>query len=330
MDWRFCLLKLLLLDASFVSKMVKSGAAEGAFENYWERFAAHLEQLERSPLTIKNYRSDLKAFVKWLDQPGQALPSLTKVSSKEMKQYQEFLLTQQKLNPGSVNRRLGALKNFYTWLQQTEGLTHDRLLHMPNPVKRVSVARVAPLSQVERQNLLDAVQQSQNLRDYVMLNILLSTGVRVGELCQLRWADLEISAGQGQLLVRSGKSRRDRRLVLPPETCAALLDLGYLAQAGTQAPVFVGQRGGMTPRGVQDIVKKYAKRAGLEKLTPHMLRHTYVAMLMEKGVSPREIAILTGASAEMLLDYYESPLLVEKGSMSFFFREIQEPVNPCQ
>jgi site-specific recombinase XerD len=180
MDWRFCLLKMSLLDASFVSKMVESGAAEGGFKDYWERFAAHLEQLDRSPLTIKNYRSDLKAFVEWLNKPGQALPNLTKVGSKEMRQYQEFLLTQQKLSPSSVNRRLGALKNFYTWLQQTEGLTNDRLPRMPDPVRRVSVARVDPLSQVEQQNLLDAVQQGQNQRDYAMLNMLLSTGVRAG------------------------------------------------------------------------------------------------------------------------------------------------------
>jgi site-specific recombinase XerD len=275
------------------------------FKDHWERFAAHLEQLERSPLTIKNYRSDLKAFWQWFKASGHAQPDLAEVSSQEMMRYQEFLLTQQKLRPSSVNRRMRTLKNFYTWLQQTGGLTRERLPHIPDPVVGVSVKRADPLSQVDQRSLLEAVQQGQNPRDRAIIKLLVHTGIRVGELCQLRWADIKIGAEQGELLVRQAKSYRDRRVVLPPEACAALLDLGYQTQVGSYAPVFVGQRGNMTPRGVQDVVKKYAQRARLEHLTPHMLRNAYATRLVEKGVSSEAIAAAMGASAEMLLPSYE-------------------------
>ena len=291
-----------------VSKMVEFGASEGAFQEYWERFAAHLERLERRPLTIKNYRSDLKAFAQWLNTSELPLPSLTKVTSQELRQYQTFLVTQQKLNPSSVNRRLGTLKNFYDWLQQTEGLTNERRLSMPAPVKRISVERVAPLSLTEQQSLLEAVLQDSNQRDRALMMLLMYTGLRAGELCALRWADVEIGSEQAQLRVRLVKSHRDRRLVLPPEVRAALLALGYQASVGSQAPVFVGQRGGMTPQGVQNVVRKYARRAGLKNLTPHRLRHTYVRRLIEQGVSREQIAALTGASAEMLLSSYVAAL----------------------
>jgi site-specific recombinase XerD len=291
--------------------MVEFGASEGAFQEYWERFAAHLERLERRPLTIKNYRSDLKAFAQWLNMSELPLPSLTKVRSQELRQYQTFLVTQQKLKPGSVNRRLGALKNFYNWLQQTEGLTNDRRLSMPAPVKRVSVERVAPLSLAEQQSLLEAVQQDSNQRDLAIIQLLLSTGLRVGELCQLRWAELDLSTEPGSLLVRSIKIKQVRRLMLPPDACAALRALRDQAQADSQATVFVGQRGDMTARGMQDVVRKYALRAGLRNLTPHTLRRTYTRRLMEQGVHPDQIAALTGASAEMLLASYAavSPIL---------------------
>jgi site-specific recombinase XerD len=295
------------LRLRLVSKMPEPDTSEEQFKNYWERFAAHLEQLRRSPLTVKNYRSDLNAFWQWLKTSGHGLPILSKVSSRELMQYQKFLLTQ-KLKPNSVNRRMGALKAFYTWLQQTDGLVSNPSLYMPDPVKGVSIERPVPLSQEEQQNLVAAVQQGQNQRDIAIVKLLLYTGIRTGELCGLQWADIEIGTEQGLLLVRQPKSYRDRRLVLPPEVCAALIDLGYQAQAGSQSPVFIGQRGSITSRGVQDVLRKYGQRAGLKKLTPHTLRYTYAATLIEQGVDSTMLAELMGASPTLLLSYYDKSL----------------------
>ena len=292
--------------------MVESDASEGDSKDYWDRFTAYLEQLDRSPLTVKNYLSDLRAFEQWLKTVGHEIPNLVKVGSDEIRRYQQFLLTQQKLKPNSVNRRIGTLKQFYAWLQQTEVLTNDRRLHMPDPVKGDLVERASPLGQVEQQNLLEVVQRGQNQRDIAMIKLLLYTGIRAGELCGLRWADIEIETKKGRMLVRQPKSYRNRKIVLPPEVCAALLGLGYQTQVGSQAPVFIGQRGSMTPRGVQDVVRKYAKRAGLEKLTPHILRLTCLNRLVKQGMDSRTIAVLMGASAETLLHYYEIPSPVEE------------------
>jgi len=285
--------------------MTESGAVEGKFEDYWERFAAHLKQLERSPLTVKNYHSDLKAFKQWLNTSEPALPGLTQVSLKDLKRYQEFLLTQQKLNPRSVNRRMGTLKSFYTWLQQTERSTKFRFPEIPDPVKAVSIKRPNSLTQAEQQSLLEAVQRDQNPRDLAIVKLLLYTGIRVGELCKLRWADIEIGSGKGVLLVRQLKSYLNKRIVLPPEVCAALLDLGYQTQAGSQAPVFVGQRGGMTSTGVREVLRGYGRRVGLGNLNPQMLRVTCVTRLMEKGMDSADIADLMGTSAGMMLHYYQ-------------------------
>ncbi|MBD2038808.1 tyrosine-type recombinase/integrase [Leptolyngbya sp. FACHB-321] len=295
-----------------VSKMVEPGAAEGDWKDYCERFAAHLQQLGRSPLTVKNYLSDLKSFSQWLRLSEYERLGLTQVTSKELEQYQAFLLTQQKLKPNSVNRRLGALKTFYTWLHQTEARGSERLPRVPVRVRGVPVARAAPLSQEEQLRLLEAVEQSQNYRDCAIVKVLLSTGIRVGELCQLRWADLDLETEQGQLRVQPGKSNRMRRLVLPPDVRKALLHLGAQVQGSSQAPVFVGQRGSMTARGVQEVVKKYALKAGLRNFTPHMLRHTFVCRLVEQKVPPDKITTLMGTSAEMLLSYYVTALSVEK------------------
>ena len=280
-----------------VRKMVEIGAAEGNLQDYWDRFTAHLEYLGRSPLTIKNYLSDLKAS-------GHGISDLTTVDWQEIEQYQEFLLKQQKLKPNSINRRLGTLKTFYIWLHQADARANEPLPRMTVPVERISPERVAPLSRDEQLRLLAAVEQSQNYRDLAIIQLLMATGLRVGELCELRRADLDLETEPGHLLVRPGKSKQVRKLVLPPDVCAALRDLGDQAQADSQATVFVGQRGNMTARGVQDVVKKYALRAGLRNLSPHTLRYTYARRLMEQGVPLPQIAACTGASAQMLLSFY--------------------------
>jgi len=287
-----------------VRKMVEIGAAEGNLQDYWDRFTAHLEYLGRSPLTIKNYLSDLKAFGQWLKASGRGLSDLTTLDWQEIEQYQEFLLEQQKLKPISVNRRLGTLKTFYIWLHQADARTRKPLPRMTVPVKPISHERVAPLSQDEQLRLLAAVEQPQNYRDRAIIQLLLATGIRVSELCQLRWADLDLGTEPSLLLVQSFKIMQVRKLVLPPDVCAALHDLSDQGQADSQAAVFVGQRGNMTARGVQDVVRKYALRAGLRNLSPHTLRYTYARRLMEQGVPLPQIAAYTGASAQMLLSFY--------------------------
>ena len=175
-------------------------------------------------------------------------------------------------------------------------------------VEPISPERVAPLSQDEQLRLLAAVEQSQNYRDLAIIQLLLATGLRVGELCELRWADLYLETEPGHLLVRTGKIKQVRKLVLPPDVCAALRDLGDQGQADSQATVFVGQRGNMTARGVQDVVRKYALRAGLRNLSPHILRHTYMRRLMEQDVPLPQIAAWMGASAQMLLSSYATAI----------------------
>jgi len=289
-----------------VRKMVELGAAEGDLQDYWDRFTAHLKYLGRSPLTIKNYLSDLKAFGQWLKESGRGFSDLTTVDWQEIEQYQEFLLEQQKLKPNSVNRRLGTLKTFYIWLHQADERTSEPLPRMTVPAEPISPERVAPLSQDEQLRLLAAVEQSQNYRDRAIIQLLLATGLRVGELCELRWADLDLGRESGHLLVQSVKSWQVRKLGLPPDVCATLRDLSDQAQAGSQATVFVGQRGDMTARGVQDVVKKYALRAGLRNLTPRMMRHTCARRLIEQDVPLPQIAAWMGVSAGMLLSSYAS------------------------
>jgi site-specific recombinase XerD len=70
--------------------------------------------------------------------------------------------------------------------------------------------------------------------------------------------------------------------------------LGYEAHAGSSAPIFMGQRGHLTPSGVQRLLRTYAHSAHLEALSPHRLRHTFCKPLVDAGVGLERVAALAG------------------------------------
>jgi integrase/recombinase XerD len=136
------------------------------------------------------------------------------------------------------------------------------------------------------------------LRDRAVLETLYGTGIRISELTGLDLEDVDLAEGEMRVL---GKGSRER--VVPIGGAAATALREYLAagrprmaRSGNQRAVFLNQRGGrLTRQGAWELVKKYAKRAGLEgKMTPHTLRHGYATHLLENGADLRHIQELLG------------------------------------
>ena len=157
-------------------------------------------------------------------------------------------------------------------------------------------ARSGPrwLDRREQHRLLRAVERFGTPRDHAAVTLMLHTGVRVSELCALVWQDVRLSERRGLLTVRSGKGSKRRHIPLNRDTRQALRMLGYGEHAGTAMPMFCGQRGPLTPRGVQLLLARYARVAGLQRVTPHALRHSFCKNLVNVGVSLEKIALLAG------------------------------------
>jgi integrase/recombinase XerC len=127
-----------------------------------------------------------------------------------------------------------------------------------------------------------------------MVTLLLNTGLRLQELCALTWREVRVTARTGLLTVTRGTGAKHRQLPLNAEARRALMGLGYAVHAGSSAPVFMGQRGRLTPSGVQRLLRKYAHAAHLDVLSPHRLRHTFCKRLIDAGVGLEEVAALAG------------------------------------
>ena len=236
-------------------------------------FVAELRRQEVAPTTVASYRSDLAGFARWFaDSTGEAFGA-ARVTPTDVREYRAHLRTVQRRPAATVNRRLAALRRFFGWAQAA-----GRVRELPTAgVKGAPSAPRAPkaLAKRELDRLLRAAEQDGNKRNLAILPTLRHTGLRVGELCNVRLGDVAISERKGSLVVRSGKGDKDRTIPLNNDVRLALS--AYLAgrPAAASDHVFIGQRGDpLQTDAVQLLVRKYARRAGLADVTPHILRHT--------------------------------------------------------
>lgn len=262
-----------------------------------QAFKRFLEQRERSPHTIKHYLSDLSDFAVWFEQTNEDVLTPEKITPTDLREYKRELVMQRKLKPNTVNRKLATLRAFLKWANQTVSAETVAPSKVPRPEKQI---RPGPrwLDRREQNALLRAVERHHHVRDMAIVKVLLNTGLRVQELCDLTWQDVFISPRTGMLTVRRGKGGKRRQVPLNADARRALLDLGYVEHIGMETPIFLGQRGPLTPRGVQFALARYASAlriaAGRETLSPHLLRHTFCKNLVVAGVDLPRVAALAG------------------------------------
>ncbi len=256
-------------------------------------FIADLRRQEVAEKTITSYRADVLGFARWFsDTTGEAFAAV-RVTPTDVRDCRAHLRTVQRRAPATVNRRLAALRRFFTWAKAT-GRVHT----LPTEgVKGIPSTPRSPKSLAKREldRLLRAAEQDGNKRNLAILLTLRHTGLRVGELCNLQRGDLAISERKGSLVVRSGKGDKDRTIPLNNDVRLALSAYLAVRPAAATDHVFIGQRGDpLQTDAVQLIVRKYARRAGLTAVTPHILRHSFGKHLLDAGTDLVAVSRLLG------------------------------------
>jgi len=266
---------------------------------FLDKFTAYLQAQDRSPHTVKAYRSDVAAFFNWLAaQLGRPAPPV-EVTPFDVQKYRDHLVAEGR-KPAGVNRALAALRVFFAWAMQTEQASTNpardvqgiqQAQRTPKALSAQEVYRLQRTAAAQRQlaqaragdetspTLVDAI------RDEALLNLLLYTGLRVSECAALRVADVLLNGKGGKVIVRSGKGRKYREVPLHKTARKAVE--AYLAVRLTPSDspaggavsdaLFLGQRGPLGARGIQFRIavrlrRGPAARACGARLAPH-LRH---------------------------------------------------------
>lgn len=252
-----------------------------------------------SPHTSAAYRLDLADFRKWVK------VDLAEITTASLKEYMEDMASR-KLSTSTVRRRLACLKAFFRYTSDANGLAN------PFDGWRIRIARrkqlPRSLSRGEASALLStsgraASRLSQSHRAIeIAIRLMVSTGLRVGELCALRRDDV---LSQGAALRVRGKGSRDRIAYVSDAKLA--VDLAALSARSASNSVLFFNRAGrpLRPHSVRSRLRALAEQAGFQrKLTPHMLRHTAATLLIETGVDIRFVQRLLGHSSISTTEIY--------------------------
>ena len=262
---------------------------DGPLETRIERYLEHLAMERRmSPHTVDNYRRDLRGFSAWLRDAG--VPAFGDVHGEQVR---AFIAAEHRrgLAPKSLQRRLSALRSFLRHL-----LKHGEIAGNPAQGLRAPPApRKLPqvLDPDEMTRLVEVPTDGPlGLRDRAMLELFYSSGLRLSELCALRWRDLDLASG---LVTVLGKGSKQRSVPVGTHARAALAAWRDDQRATSDAPVFPGRNGPITPRAVQQRLRLLAQRQGLfKRVHPHLLRHSFASHVLESSSDLRGVQELLG------------------------------------
>ena len=244
--------------------------------------------------TLAAYRSDLKIFNKWL-----AGKSLISVNSKHI---QDYFSNRQKNNIGSSTqaRILTCLHSFYQYLLANQLIKKDPTEQLSHPKLEKKLPVFLNIQEVEK--LLEAPSSSSLLgqRDRAMLELLYSCGLRVSELINLSYHNINLKE---EFIRIHGKGNKER--VLPIGEMAIDYLMKYetnarpvLLKNGQSDSYFLSNRGSaMSRQNFFYIIKAYANQVGIDKpLSPHSLRHAFATHLVQKGADLRSVQLMLGHS----------------------------------
>ena len=244
--------------------------------------------------TLAAYRSDLKVFNKWL-----AGKSLISVNSKHI---QDYFSDRQKNNIGSSTqaRILTCLRSFYHYLLTNQLIKKDPTEQLSQPKLEKKLPVFLNIQEVEK--LLEAPSSSSlfGQRDRAMLELLYSCGLRVSELINLSYHNINLKE---EFIRIYGKGNKER--VLPMGEMAIDYLMQYetnvrpvLLKNGQSDSYFLSNRGSaMSRQNFFYIIKAYANQVGIDKpLSPHSLRHAFATHLVQKGADLRSVQLMLGHS----------------------------------
>jgi len=275
-----------------------------------KEFEEYLLENDKAALTVKGYLSDLRCFVRWFEQTNGEAFTLRAVTPTDVREYRQFLLVVETHKANTVNRRLASLATLMKWAKESGQIEHDptgniHAVPQTNPGPRY-------LDKKEQYALQRAIEKDMQLarlrypkrwvsrqRDAAMVVFLLHTGLRLSEALTLQLGDVQLAERKGQVLVRQGKGGRVRTVPLNVQARKALQE--WLAvRPGSGSHVWVQVEGepsdGLSNRSVQRVLVRIGQDAGLEHLTPHVLRHTFAKNLVDSGVGLEKVAALLGHS----------------------------------
>jgi integrase/recombinase XerD len=235
--------------------------------------------------TLAAYRNDLGQFMAFL---GPRVATWDEVTQEMILEYIMAMKTQQEYASSTVARKVAAIKSFFHYLVDRGILDDDPTATLDSPKVRKRLPKAIDPQDLERLLREPGREQTPKaLRDRALLELLYATGLRVTELVSLNVDDVNLASSTLRVVRSKGKAER----IVPmhqraDEPLQDYLERGrmQLLRDPQETALFLNHRGRrLTRQGLWLIVKHYVREVGIvEDVTPHSLRHTFAAHLVER------------------------------------------------
>lgn len=249
-------------------------------------FEAYLKDKELSNNTISSYIRDSKAFINWYS--GRTDAGFDKLIQLDAIEYKKQLLGSNK-SVITANRKIASVNALCHWLYKKRITPVEIYI---KAVKNRGTRQYKGLEERDLRKLRAEIHRNRNLLHICIIELLLGTGLRVSELCNLRLQDIEISERKGLIKVL-GKGNIYRTLPLNKDVRKAIQDYLEVRVAVDNDFLLLGQRGAFKRNAINLILEKYGKRVAVE-VTPHQLRHSLGYRLVKEGTAITTIMEIIG------------------------------------
>lgn len=264
------------------------------------KFLNHLKDKNRASATILAYGKDIDQLVSFLEELQKA--HVHEVTKSDL---EAFLakLSKNGYTPKSISRKINSTKTFYRFLKVNEYVTDDPSLLITHPKYEVKPPRV--LSELEYRALRDACRADD--RTSAIVELLLQTGIRIGELANLRLEDVKDES----LFIREFEGHAAREVPLNRAAKQALQRYLTTRPKSKDNHVFITKTGRpLLVRNIRSSIDRYFRIAGIKDAKVNDLRHTFVAHHLRAGTSLVVVSKWVGhkrlSSTERYLDFLQN------------------------
>jgi integrase/recombinase XerC len=244
-----------------------------------------LDQRGLSRETYRAYLNDIRHLIEFMQERTVNIPDRRVVRSYMLGLHTRYTRT-------TINRKLSAIKGFFDFVMRRTDLSMNPFGHVRSLKNRITL----PVF-LSHDEIYDLIETVTDPRDRAILELLYSTGIRVGEVETMCCADVDMSAGFIRVLGKGSKQR-----VVPVGRRALDAMSAYLKSRGINdplycsEPLFLNSRGNaMRSRSIRRAVYMWSLAAAVAKqVSPHVIRHTFASHMLDAGADLRSIQEMLG------------------------------------
>ncbi|WP_411349782.1 tyrosine-type recombinase/integrase [Paenibacillus sp. WLX2291] len=282
------------------------------YHTYITKYINHLHiEKNLSNKSIKAYVSDLNRLSIWLHEH-----KFEYITEEIIHLYFAELSQHSTLKDSTIKRKYITFKSFFAYMAQKKWIKASPLIHLGKKFKTAKrIPKTLPPNEIKR--LLAAPQQDRsvkkspfstrlNIRNDAIIDLLFSTGIRIGELVQISLKDIDL---RNRSIIIFGKGRKERLLYLSSKELIDKIQTWLKIRqefSPRSEALFLNKYGDrLSIYGIEDIFAKYKQMAKINSsATPHYLRHSFATQLLENGADLRAVQEILGHSSVSTTEIY--------------------------